>query len=333
MMQSAASFPAHQRKPLPADLIVYTIDFLVPCPAIVIAYPASHVITKTLFSLCLASRQTHSVAISLLYAHCMFIDSGDRLQRLLRTLTTEGQRESSSPILRSITSMYLAPFSDDDNNDEELESPLLADSISIILEMVSPTIKKLVIDMPLRQANWLPFPRLTNAFGLLTSLELFCSVRDELFLGWLDDLPPHDSGIPVWTLWPNLKTLALYNPDVSQRRFWQEMKNLSKLETLVLTRADGLLDIEFWEELSAYTQSDVRSKAGVTSPLKVLVINVESQHSVLRGTQSPRNEKDHFIVKKLNVPTSYYGDDDIIELCQAWVKRNILKGKLLEEED
>jgi hypothetical protein len=27
------------------------------------------------------------------------------------------------------------------------------------------------------------------------------------------------------------------------------------------------------------------------------------------------------------VPTSYYGDEDVIELCQNWIKRLALKGE------
>lgn len=34
------------------------------------------------------------------------------------------------------------------------------------------------------------------------------------------------------------------------------------------------------------------------------------------------------VVREVNVPVSYYGDDDDIELCQGWVKRRMLTGKV-----
>lgn len=157
---------------------------------------------------------------------------------------------------------------------------------------------------------------LRRAFCQLTMLETFCSVRDELFL------PKSYRGhvvtdFSVWPFWPKLKTLALYNQDIGMGEFWRELGKLKYFETLVLTRSDAL---EYVDMKGAWRLHCGDKKRG----LDIVLVNVESLHSELAGRE--RWKEDEISVRELNVPTSYYGDEDVIELCQEWVKRRVLRG-------
>jgi hypothetical protein len=91
-----------------------------------------------------------------------------------------------------------------------------------------------------------PFTRLSQRTAdpaarlhAITALGLFHTVRDELCLDCCEPLLNVDE-LLVWLLWPKLRTLVLYNPDVGGARFWPCLGRLRSLETLVLTRSDGL---------------------------------------------------------------------------------------------
>ncbi len=140
-------------------------------------------------------------------------------------------------------------------------------------------------------------------------------MRDELYLDCCDQ--PLNADEPyVWSLWPKLRTLALYNADVSSARFWLGLARLGCLETLVLTRSDGLESVDLKREWRRHCGDEKRG-------LNVVLVNVQSEHSVLMGSESWTND-DTVVVRKVNVPISYYGDEDYIELCQEWVERRML---------
>jgi hypothetical protein len=52
----------------------------------------------------------------------------------------------------------------------------------------------------------------------ITALELFCSVCDEVSLDCCELLLNVDE-LLVWLLWPKLRKLALYNPNVGRHGF------------------------------------------------------------------------------------------------------------------
>src|SRR5271163_4387159 len=109
-----------------------------------VAFPASHIVTRTLLKLCLVSKTIHYAAIRLLFAHCVYVDSPDRLRLLQRTLVDHHlERAFGSRIPRQlpldrdlpdfnletchentskpfINSLFLAPFPDD-----TIDSPLV----------------------------------------------------------------------------------------------------------------------------------------------------------------------------------------------------------------
>ena len=197
-----------------------------------------------------------------------------------------------------------------------------------ILSFSAPTLSRLLIDLPLRfiygsAANRFPEivkPRtaLRSAFEQLTALETFCSVRDELYLGM------HSPGVKyseqrVWSRWPKLRILALYNQDVSVPQFWEKLGKLENLETLVLTRTDGLEEVDIKGKWRNCCGDEKRE-------LNIVLVNVESGHRAPMGQEGWKSD-DGVVVTQLNVPISYYGDETEIDLCQWWVKRRILRGE------
>ncbi|GIJ90963.1 hypothetical protein Asppvi_009928 [Aspergillus pseudoviridinutans] len=179
---------------------------------------------------------------------------------------------------------------------------------------------------------------LRAAFNRLKELEEFCSVRDELYCSTVEG----GSEPAVWSSWPRLRRLALYNPDVSSAEFMDGLQRCQNLTHLVLTRADGL------REPLPYDPSNIRQ----LPPLKrVVIINsdgtdqsnialqlplghrgflsqlwlsrqVRTAESVNEATES----EPLFVYHSVPVPPDRSGDD--IELCQDWVREHVLDGTL-----
>lgn len=157
------------------------------------------------------------------------------------------------------------------------------------------------------------FDGLRKALGNLGMLEEFCSAQD----GGLDlYMTPNN---PIWEGWPNLKVLAIYNPLLDEH-FWLHMSLFPLLHTLVATRADAADDMDvkvFWRR---WTENSGR-------PLKVDLVNVESEHRSPAGSSDWR-ASDVMRVRRVNVPISYYGDENPITVCQDWVRNTALRGGL-----
>jgi hypothetical protein len=312
---------------LPLELIHYIIDFIpLAGDNAKIAYEPSHSITKTLLSLTRTSRTIYPAARRLLYTHCLYIDSPWRLQRLLSSLSAyigdpagshpPPNLESEPSTIQHETSLYLSPFPDDTINDLHT-----AQAVNDLLTILAPTLHRLVIDIPLRSLYPEDDSRgirriLRDGFVQLTSLEMFCSARDELFLSCSAEWPTDQSEENVWSLWPNLKTLALYNCDLVSAKFWRDIGKIKKLETLILTRADSVQDVDFKAEWNR-GESTHRSWT-------MWFVDVDGGHGIPETVEEPK-EGDKARVKIERVPTSYYGDEDVIELCQDWVKRLVLR--------
>lgn len=165
----------------------------------------------------------------------MYIDSPHRLELLLRSLT---EPPFSFELRCLVTNLYLSPYHGNIDN---------ANTAARILELfttIGPTLKRLVSNIPLRSLHPeedmnLVRPVLRKAHMQLVNLEEFTSVADELFLATKPDHWNNEPELEVWTVWPNLRKLALYNVLVSER--WADnVKSMEHLETLALTRADGL---------------------------------------------------------------------------------------------
>jgi hypothetical protein len=218
-------------------------------------------------------------------------------------------------VIDHINSLYLS-YSD-------IHDKHLAQLVFDLFNAIAPYLRHLIIDMPLRNQDAEEEREhngsiLRHSFSKLTALETFCSVRDECFLPSDDPDFASVSQRSVWPSWHKLQTLALYNQDISVTSFWQKLGNLKHLETLVLTRCDGLLDVDMKQKWKEYCGVKDRR-------LDIVLVDVESHYREM-NLVGEEGKKDNVVVTELKVPTSYYGDEDEIELCQEWVKRRVLKG-------
>jgi hypothetical protein len=348
---------------LPTELLLHTIHSLIPSNP-PIAFPASHIVTRTLLKLCLVSKTIHYAAIRLLFAHCVYIDSPDRLRLLLQTLVDHHlERAFGSRIPRQlpldrdypdfnletrhentpksfINSLFLAPFPDD-----TIDSPEIAPLVLGLCTTIGHYLTRLVIDIPLRSLrpeddtnNARPFLR--AAFQQLVALEEFVSARDELYL----DVAEHDRQHPdMWSTWPNLKRLALYNVDVSPMGFLRDIQQCRQLTHLVLTRADGLTESVFPSSPPLFPPPPLQMSHSLQ---RVLIVNFTDDHKYRPAfsrrrwencflgkvwTAASDNQKHKLQITRIDVPLPGCREADYeIELCQEWVCEAAIQGTLWE---
>jgi hypothetical protein len=157
---------------------------------------------------------------------------------------------------------------------------------------------------------------------MLTKLEEFVSTRDELYLATQADGSYEPE---VWTLWPNIRRLALYNVYATPE-FWHNVASMPLLDSVVLTRADGIEDIciktPFFEKADR--------------PMKVVIANYASGHAAM-PRQNWKEEQRRMRVIKYDVQAT--DEDESIEACQEWIRDRAtdgtlwdLDGELLEGE-
>jgi hypothetical protein len=302
------------RMELPIELVLNVMTQLLPkYPNVIL--PASHPITQTLLSFTLVCRETSRQSKRYLLRHCVYLSSEWRLRDFLLQLP-----ENAS--LRNIPSMLLAPFGD------TIDNQPIATWTRELFNYSCHSLKKLVIDIPLRslypERDHLDVRRiLREGFQRLENLEEFVSVKDELFL----DTTTHGSEPPVWKSWIKLKRLALYNVDADPD-FWADISKMPDLETLVLTRADGLREHNI--KLHFFEQAPKARK-----PLKVLIVNVEEDQvrfgNMRRVGWDYADKERKMTIMTYNVPR-LYKDEDQIEVCQEYVRAGAENETLWEWE-
>lgn len=188
---------------------------------------------------------------------------------------------------------------------------------------------------------------LREAFGMLTNLEEFVSARDELYLDVLEPEWRTQRETEIWTLWPGLQRLALYNV-AADERFWGCVRGMSELETVVLTRADDLervcIKTSYLGSSAAHVAGpgeDQAAQGAAVGPdelprrLKVVLVNVSNHQPNHLAGRWRWNEVDPagtLSVMTYDVPTSFYGDETPIDLCQEWVKVAAARGDIWDWE-
>ncbi|KAF4966371.1 hypothetical protein FSARC_5941 [Fusarium sarcochroum] len=139
---------------------------------------------------------------------------------------------ASSPLSRTA---YFSPRSPVWSHLYDLPTIQLINEILITL---APVLKIMVVDMPLRSL----YPRdddqgvrklLRQGFEALVNVEELVSVDDYLYLDTeVDSVEPQ-----VWTRWPKLRRMALWNIRIDER-LCSEMASCPELEMAVLSKAD-----------------------------------------------------------------------------------------------
>lgn len=404
--------PGPQR--LPTELILLIVEALAPDNPNAIL-PPNDLTTRTILACTQVCRATYYTATRVLRRHCMFIDCNQRARQFARCL-----RHSPPPFLagdpqagtglRSLTSLFLRPYteerdevdesdselneddcsmiSDEPEEEEEIFEPLDEDmdvdsnasdsgsswewlpspledlkttrSVRFILFLTAPTLKRLIIDMPLRSLYpeediCKMRPRIRKGFTVLENLEEFVSVRDELFLCIQPQVPRREED--VWaTCWPKLRRLALYNPILDpDRRYWDNMARLPDFEMGVFLRADSNnannLDVKksWFKALARTSGMHFDDVCQNPRPLTIVHVNCACEQATwskfVRGWRRVDPEhKVRALLKDLPDPveadtSSVHSDDsdesdwplEPREICQEWVMTLALEGKLWEE--
>ncbi|RJE27604.1 hypothetical protein PHISCL_00029 [Aspergillus sclerotialis] len=319
---------------LPPEVILHIINCLIPSPHPVV-FPPSDPVTHTLLSLTLVSRFTLTAARKLLIKHCLYIDCTRRFNEI----TSLKRKSEINPITVSPIGLFLAPYPGAID-----ESPKIATDIRFLLPSIKNTLTRLVIDIPLRSLypeddEISVRPKLRAAFLELIALEEFCSAQDELYLA----TDPDGSSEPgVWSFWPRLKRLALYNPDVAHIGFLEGLKKCPKLTHLILTRSDGLVNFpDFYFEHPGLTRlervtivNSVRARFDKDQLVRTPGTFLGEIELAFRANNSVANaasdEEPCFgpFCTYFQVPASLNEEKDDIELCQDWVCRRAIDGSL-----
>ncbi|KKZ64765.1 hypothetical protein EMCG_09343 [[Emmonsia] crescens] len=323
---------------LPNEIILHIIKCLIPSSPPV-AFAPWHLVTRTLISLTLVSSLTSRTAKHLLLKHCLYLDSEERLAKLISLR----QQSLIDLTAASPEGLFLAPFPEN-----SLDCLSIAQNVSLLLSDISGKLTRLVINMPLRclwpeDDTYHVRSVLHEAFSSLTALEEFCSMQDELFL----DTREHGQ-FRVWTTWPRLRCLALYNPCLNSVVFFESIRECSNLTHLVLTRADGL----YYD-----APADPAGYGSLAQLKRAIVVNTE--RALLRGMRMEDNlapaedtllgklksawlsknvgracaekpESDNFCMAvEVPIPPDLVEDDQCdIQLCQKWVGARAIDGTL-----
>ncbi|KAL4743983.1 hypothetical protein BDV11DRAFT_210706 [Aspergillus similis] len=333
---------------LPPELILSVVDCLIPSSPPVV-FSLGHVVTRTLLSLTLVSKLVFRAAKKLLLKHCLYINSANRLDLLLRKGTISATNSQSSSM-----GLFLSPFSA--NN---LNIPPLVHQINDLSTIISANLTSLIIDMPLRYLYpeddvYQLRPILRTAFSRMAQLREFVSVRDELYLStYTVDLQAQEQGQEqkhepaVWSFWPNLQRLALYNVAVDSSQFIEGLRRCSNLTHLVLVRPDGLtedvspegIDPESLPSLQRLTI--VNTGSGFLHTFQVdeetwqrsFVGRLEASRYLGvhdPGDMDPRSDS---ITSYLSLRTPFGRDDDDISICQEWLLEQASSGALWRMAD
>ncbi|KAL2818798.1 hypothetical protein BDW59DRAFT_126623 [Aspergillus cavernicola] len=312
---------------LPAELILQIIECLIPSNPPV-AFGTTHLVTRTLLSLTLVCRLVSCTARQLLIKHCLHIDSEDRLDRLLQQSVLSATRRG----------LFLSPFPVDN-----LDIPSTVRQVDRLSSIIHRNLTRLVIDMPLRYLypeddHQQLRPVLRAAFARMIMLEEFCSVRDELYLSTVEGRQEP----AIWSFWPRLQRLALYNVAIESSQFLEGLRQCSSLTHLVLVRPDGLA-----EEISPrQIGSDF-----LPSLQRLIIVNTapgflhstpfdqrkweESFVGRLHALRCPgdgeggdSDSENGSVASYLSLRIPFGRDDDDIEICQEWLAAQAITGTL-----
>lgn len=243
------------------------------------------------------------------------------------------------PINYDAISDFSPPTSPDPSPVDDLATAM---ALYDIFHAIAPTLKRLVINMPLRTL-WPEKDEkgikkvLYRAFEVLINLEEFVSVQDELFLYWVTE--------KEWRfeVWPKLRRLSIYNPDLGHdlgtEGFLYSFKEMQYFEHFVCCRADGMDEgIERLKEIYGDTASNAPGVPSNVSRILTLAhvdVNDVGQVSWLDKTSLPRLRLFDKGIDLPPVPEFENNDPSTwtrspADIVQEWVLQRSLEGTLWE---
>lgn len=324
---------------LPAELVLYIVDCLIPSNPPVV-FSRGHVITRTLLSLTLVCKLVSRTAKQLLIKHCLQIDSSELLDRVLQWSALSGS-EGQAPHLPVSVGLFLSPFPVDN-----LNIPSTVYQVDRLSSVLCSNLTRLVIDMPLRYLypeddHEQVRPALRAAFARMTKLVEFCSVKDELYLSTVEGIREP----AIWSFWPRLQRLALYNVAVDSSQFIDGLRQCLNLTHLVLVRPDGLseevpsehMDLGFLPSLQRLIIVNTGADFLQSTPFDQKMWE-ESFVGRLHALRSPDGDADSdsetgSVASYLSLRTPFGRDDDDIEICQEWLYAQAISGALWGTSD
>ena len=300
------------------DELVGTRDGLQP-----VAYESSNAITKTLRTLTLVSRDVYTIASKYLYSYCLYLDNCTNYTRLRRTLGLNlgyhpqalrygepGRNDVLfADIPRYITSAFISPLRTDKDGDATpmVRLPQVID----LCKIIGLTLKRLALD-------------LQPIYAVASEVEIVRPHLSEnnifLHMPHLEELISSYNVLEYFPYAPpNLKRLAIT---------FQELKDAqvdfcfstSSLQTLVFLRPPELLAADIDIIFSSY-----KGKS-----LDVILVDVNSNHRTPIGTRTWK-ENDNVRIWEIDVPTSFYGDEDELILCDNYIWTHGVKGTLFTQ--
>lgn len=190
------------------------------------SHPSQYLIPKAqrqdLCSLCLTNSFVHSIATEILHK---------RVHITPRNLASfvERVKEPGRSGLPKVKFLAFVTFA-------SALSTRQMESIVAILQLLPPeTITHVLFDMPLRSVYRVPEPndhpesavlRMTRALNEFFNVKEFISVQDEAhLLGWM-------TGPVLWPHWPQIQRIALYNAEILEARFIEDVVQSSTLRLL-----------------------------------------------------------------------------------------------------
>ena len=302
---------------LPPELLLQVIDSGLPRNTQLIL-SANDIVTKTLLSWTVVSRATYAHASKQLRERCVYLDSSRRLANLLLCLPRVVPTLPLPLPLNHITSMYLAPFG------KTLDDQPTAMWVRELFFAVSSSLTRLVVEMPFktldRMSDHLSVRNiLREGFASLNKLQEFVSLGD------FPSLRIQDGQMDIWRHWPDIQRLAVFGAPLNARLFWVNIVSLRKLDTLVLAKAQHVLETNMKKE---YVEA---CDASLDRDIKVMLMDVAYDVRDVESTDWEKYDpEDRIVVQMFEVPTSYYGDESALEVVTSWVKRGAVQGTLWE---
>ncbi|KAJ4359341.1 hypothetical protein N0V95_002265 [Ascochyta clinopodiicola] len=115
---------------------------------------------------------------------------------------------------------------------------------------------------------------------------------------------------------PNLKRLAITTQDLHDTAL-SFCSIISTLRTLILLRPTFLTAADITHLFTAPRSPN----------LSVILVAVNSDHRTPKDTRTWTDD-DKVTIWEADVPTSFYGDDDDLVLCEGWMWRHAVEGSL-----
>ena len=318
---------------LPLEVILNILDQLVETPnGQQPIFDPSSTVTKTLRALTLTTRSIYAVASRYLYRHCLYLNNCVSYARLRRTLGIDlggnhpqslaygqaGRNDNlwnDAKVARYISSAFVSPMKVVNANPEcERPTPMVRlPQIIDLCNIIGSTLKRLVLDM---QPVYSPPSEIESVRLSQKDKNIFLKMPnlEELVASY--DVPDYFRLPP-----PNLKRLAITIQDLHEvaMRF---CFSVSSLQILVILRPVELSAADINSLFSSYKGQS----------LDVILVDVNSNHRTPEGTRE-WTAGDTVRIWEADVPTSFYGDDNDLILCDNWIWTHAVKGTLWTQDN